>query len=97
MFIEQANALGKVIGQPFVVGIEERNQFSLGQFETAVTRRAWAGILLPDEINGQIVEGFDDARSFVSRAIVDNNQLKVSIGLGSDGEQRALDVRRLIE
>ena len=66
-------------------------------YSCAVPGSAGAGILLPDEMNGQIVEGFDDARSFVSRAIVDNNQLKVSIGLGSDRGQRALDVRRLVE
>ena len=95
--IQQTNTLGEIIGQPFVVRVEECDKFSLGQSETAVTRRAGAGIFLPDETNGQIVEGFDDARSFVSRAIVNNNQLKVSIGLRSDRGQRALDVRRFVE
>ncbi len=77
-----------------VVGVDEGDQVAAGLADAGVAGGAEAGVLLPDDphpVVGRRVPG-DDVHRPVRRAVVDDHDLEVRVGLAQDRGQALVDV-----
>ena len=78
------------VGQPEVVGVEERDPRARGQRDPGVARLRDAGVGLAEHADA-IAELIEACRGAIGRAVVDDDHLDVLIGLlqrRSNGLQR---------
>src|SRR5207249_6319939 len=82
IFIEEMDECGGEVGEPEIVGVEERQDRAGGELHAGVAGPGGAAVLLAVEDEVDVVAGqfraigFDDAMRMVGRAIVDDDGFK---------------------
>ena len=84
---------------PQIVGIDRRDELALRHGNAVIARGSHAAIWLLQQFDAGIVSRMkrDEGRGFIGRAIIDNDDLQIAMGLRSNAAQRGIDRIRRVE
>ena len=86
----------QMIGLPQIVGVEERDPLAVRLRDSAVARRAGAGVGLPHQSHAFAEQIFDARHAAVGRTVVNDDDLVGAVGLGERGFERGADEACLV-
>lgn len=79
--LEACNLAVEFAAHPYVVGVQKREQFALGEINAVIARRRRAGLPLADIADTTVPKRPHRLGGQICRAVVDNDDLKIRRGL----------------